>query len=94
MKKKYLYMTALAVTLGFTSCEDTLDTESLSNDNLEYLCSNATDARKMVDHVYAYFCEDTYTSRMSTNWMQNTDVEVGFLTKLTLLKPHAEASGH
>lgn len=81
MKKKYLYMTALAVTLGFTSCEDTLDTESLSNDNLEYLCSNATDARKMVDHVYAYFCEDTYTSRMSTNWMQNTDVEVGFLTK-------------
>ena len=74
-------MTALAVTLGFTSCEDTLDTESLSNDNLEYLCSNATDARKMVDHVYAYFCEDTYTSRMSTNWMQNTDVEVGFLTK-------------
>ncbi len=81
MKKKYLYIAALAVTMGFTSCEDTLDTESLSSDNLEYLCSNPTDARKMVDHVYAYFCEDTYTSRMSTNWMQNTDIEVGFLTK-------------
>lgn len=69
------------MTLGFTSCEDQLNTESLSADNLEYLCSNPTDARKMIDHVYAYFCEDTYTSRMSTNWMQNTDIEVGFLTK-------------
>lgn len=81
MKKKLLYIAVLALTVGFSSCEDTLDTESLSTDNLEYLCSNPTDARKMIDHVYSYFCEDTYTSRMSTNWMQNTDVEVGFLTK-------------
>lgn len=81
MKKKLLYIAVLALTAGFSSCEDTLDTESLSTDNLEYLCSNPTDARKMIDHVYSYFCEDTYTSRMSTNWMQNTDVEVGFLTK-------------
>ena len=69
------------MTLGISSCEDMLDTESLSTDNLEYLTSNATDARKMIDHVYSYFCEDTYTSRMSTNWMQNTDIEVGFVTK-------------
>lgn len=69
------------MTLGISSCEDMLDTESLSTDNLEYLTSNPTDARKMIDHVYSYFCEDTYTSRMSTNWMQNTDIEVGFLTK-------------
>ena len=81
MKKKLLYIAVLALTVGFSSCEDTLDTESLSTDNLEYLCSNPTDARKMIDHVYSYFCEDTYTSRMSTNWMQNTDVEAGFLTK-------------
>lgn len=81
MKKKFLYIAAFALSVGFTSCEDTLDTESLSTDNLEYLCSNPTDARKMIDHVYSYFCEDTYTSRMSTNWMQNTDIEVGFLTK-------------
>ena len=66
---------------SFNSCSDLLDTETLSTDNLNYLCSNATDARKMVDHVYAYFCEDTYTSRMSTNWMQNTDVEIGFVKK-------------
>lgn len=64
-----------------TSCEDMLDTESLSTDNLEYLCSNPTDARKMIAHVYSFFCEDTYTSRMSTNWMQNTDVEIGFIAK-------------
>ena len=81
MKKIYLFIAALTVTLGFSSCEKQLDTESLSADNLEYLCSNPTDTRKMIDHVYSYFCEDTYTSRMSTNWMQNTDVEVGFLTK-------------
>ena len=81
MKKIYLYIAALAMTLGISSCEDMLDTESLSTDNLEYLTSNPTDARKMIDHVYSYFCEDTYTSRMSTNWMQNTDIEVGFVTK-------------
>lgn len=81
MKKKFLYIAAFAVSLGFTSCEDMLDTETLSTDNLEYVCSNPTDARKMVNHVYSFFCEDTYTSRMSTNWMQNTDVEVGFVKK-------------
>jgi len=58
-----------------------LDTKSLSTDNLEYLTSNPTDARKMVAHVYSFFCEDTYTSRMSTNWMQNTDIEIGFIAK-------------
>lgn len=79
MKKIFLYIAALTLTTGFISCDSTLDTESLSTDNLEYVCSNPTDARKMIDHVYSYFCEDTYTSRMSTNWMQNTDVEVGFI---------------
>lgn len=66
---------------SINSCSDLLDTETLSTDNRSYLCSNPTDARKMVDNVYAYFCEDTYTSRMGTNWMQNTDVEVGFVKK-------------
>ena len=79
MKKKLVYIFAFVAGLGFTACEDTLDTEDLSTDNLEYLCSNPTDARKMIDHVYSYFCEDTYTSRMSTNWMQNTDVEIGWI---------------
>ena len=81
MKKLYLYIAAFALTFGISSCEDMLDTESLSTDNLEKMTSTAENARKMIDHVYSYFCEDTYTSRMSTNWMQNTDIEVGFLTK-------------
>ena len=82
MKKKFLYITTLVCGLFCgTSCDDMLDTESLSTDNLEYLCSNPTDARKMINHVYSYMCEDTYTSRMSTNWMQNTDVEVGFIAQ-------------
>lgn len=82
MKKKLLYIATLVAGLGFsTSCDDLLETESLSNDNLEYLCSNPTDARKMIAHVYSFFCEDTYTSRMSTNWMQNTDIEIGFVGK-------------
>lgn len=75
MKKKFLYITTFVCgLLGATACDDMLDTEALSTDNLEYLCSNPTDARKMVAHVYSYMCEDTYTSRMSTNWMQNTDI--------------------
>lgn len=82
MKKNFIYIAALVAGMFFTtSCEDMLDTESLSTDNLEYLCSNPTDARKMVAHVYSYFSEDTYTSRMSTNWMQNTDIEVGYVSK-------------
>lgn len=87
MKNKILY---IAIFLGgllctTSSCEDFLDTESLSNDNLEYLCSNPTDARKMINHVYAFFCEDSYTSRMSNNWMQNTDVEFASINKAQAL---------
>lgn len=87
MNNKILY---IAIFLGgllctTSSCEDFLDTESLSNDNLEYLCSNPTDARKMINHVYAFFCEDSYTSRMSNNWMQNTDVEFASINKAQAL---------
>lgn len=79
MKKKLLYILAIVGGLSLTSCSDMLETENLSSDNAEYLLGNPTDARKMLNHVYSYFCEDTYTSRMSTNWMQNTDVEVGLV---------------
>lgn len=77
MKIKSLYILAAAATMtGLTGCQDIFETENLSTDSLVNVLSNPTDARKMVNHVYAYFCEDTYTSRMSTNWMQNTDVEI------------------
>ena len=82
MKKRLLYIAAIISTMFLsTSCNDFLDTETLSNDSQEYLCSNPTDARKMVNHIYSFFCEDTYTSRMSNAWMQNTDVEMFFVSK-------------
>ncbi len=82
MKLKHLYMPVLVAAMGvsFAACNDVFDTENLSTDTLENVLSNTTDARKMVNHVYAYFCEDTYTSRMSTNWMQNTDVEIASIS--------------
>ncbi len=82
MKIKSLYLSAIAAALlpGLTACDDILDTPSLSTDNVSDVLNNVTDARKMVNHVYAYFCEDTYTSRMSTNWMQNTDVEIASIS--------------
>jgi hypothetical protein len=76
MKMKWIYLAVLpAILVGLNGCKDFLDTEDLSSDGLAYLCSNPTDARKMVNHIYAYFSEDSYTSRMSNNWNQNTDVE-------------------
>ena len=52
MKKRLLYIAAIISTMFLsTSCNDFLDTETLSNDSQEYLCSNPTDARKMVNHI-------------------------------------------
>lgn len=86
MKNKILSILILSSAVFFmSSCEDFLSTSSLSNDDLEYLASNPTDARKMLNHVYAYFCEDSYTSRMSNNWMQNTDVEFATINKTQAL---------
>jgi hypothetical protein len=83
MKNKLLLyiVTLIGGMVLTTACEDFLDTESLSNDSREYLCSNPTDARKMVNHIYSFFCEDSYSSRMSNNWMQNTDVEMALIPK-------------
>ena len=86
MKKVFLYISLFVAGVNFNSCSDLLDTETLSTDNREYLCSNVTDARKMVDNVYSYFCEDTYSSRMGTHWMQNTDVEWGGVKKDEVVK--------
>ncbi len=57
MKLKSLYLSAIAAALlpGLTACSDILDTDNLSTDSATNLLSNATDARKMVNHVYAYF---------------------------------------
>ena len=49
MKRIFLYISMFIAGASFNSCSDLLDTETLSTDNLNYLCSNATDARKTLD---------------------------------------------
>ncbi|HET7733356.1 MAG TPA: RagB/SusD family nutrient uptake outer membrane protein, partial [Paludibacter sp.] len=73
---KYITLVVLAVAGFLSSCNDLLDTTSPSNSTADYVFSNADDAKKTVLGVYALFAEDPYTSRMSSVWMQNTDVEV------------------
>jgi SusD family. len=71
---KYIAL-IITATMFFTACSDFLSPTSLSNFDGNYVFSNSGDAKKMVLGVYALFAQDSYTSRMSSVWMQNTDVE-------------------
>jgi hypothetical protein len=73
--KKYIAISVVASLAFFTSCSDFLETSSLSNFDSDYVFSNPGDAKKAVLGVYSMFAQDSYTSRMSIVWMQNTDVE-------------------
>ena len=73
---KYIVIIVIAASSFLTACNDFLDTNSLSNFDTKYVFSNSDDAKKAVLGVYALFAQDSYTSRMSNTWMQNTDVEV------------------
>lgn len=72
---KFIMGLACVALLG-TACEDYLDVEAPSSFDADYVFSNKEDTRMMLMGVYKLFAEDTYTSRMSNVWMQNTDVEV------------------
>lgn len=76
--KKYKLFIILGVSglLGLSSCNDFLDVNSPSHFDSGYVFSSTGDAKKAVLGAYALFTQDTYTSRMSAVWMQNTDVEV------------------
>jgi starch-binding outer membrane protein, SusD/RagB family len=74
--KFYIWTAAISSLLMLSSCDDFLDTSSLSNFDSKYVFSNAEDSKRAVLGVYALFTQDSYTSRMSNVWMQNTDVEV------------------
>jgi hypothetical protein len=74
--KFYIWTAAISSLLMLSSCDDFLDTSSLSNFDSKYVFSNADDTKRAVLGVYALFTQDSYTSRMSNVWMQNTDVEV------------------
>ncbi|MDR3340015.1 MAG: RagB/SusD family nutrient uptake outer membrane protein [Candidatus Symbiothrix sp.] len=77
MKNRYkivlLFITAALFT---TSCEDFLNPEAPSKFESSYVFSSAAETKKVLLGAYALFTEDSYTSRMSNVWMQNTDVEV------------------
>lgn len=66
----------LAITFSLGACSDFLEPVSESNFDESYVFSNTGDAKKMVLGVYALFSQDSYTSRMSNVWLQNSDVEV------------------
>lgn len=72
---KYLFG-IFSLVMVMTSCDDYLEVDAPSSFDTDYVFSNPDDAKKMVLGVYALFAQDTYTSRMSCIWMQNTDVEV------------------
>jgi starch-binding outer membrane protein, SusD/RagB family len=76
MKMKKYIILIISVAMIFSSCNDFLKVESPSTFDANYVFSNSGDAKKMVMGVYSLFAQDSYTSRMSNVWMQNTDVEV------------------
>ncbi|MBF9255059.1 RagB/SusD family nutrient uptake outer membrane protein [Pontibacter sp. 172403-2] len=76
MKNIFIY-SVVTVALLFTSCEDYLDTNSPSSFTQDYIFSSEADAAKAVYGIYALFNQDAYTSRLSSNFMGNTDIEAG-----------------
>jgi hypothetical protein len=66
----------MAMLLLFVSCEDFLSPEAPSKFDADYVFSSPAEAKKVLLGAYALFTQDSYTSRMSNVWMQNTDVEV------------------
>lgn len=57
------------------SCQDFLEVESPSSFDKNYIFSSKDDALRSIMGAYATFGEDSYGSRFSTMFMQNTDVE-------------------
>lgn len=74
--KKYIIILVCGLLFAFTSCGDFLDVDSPSAFPPHYVFSNSEETKKELMGVYAMFAQDSYTSRMSAVWMQNTDVEV------------------
>jgi len=75
--KRLLYSILSIKVLFLISCKKILEPETPSAFTEEYIFSNESDAKKAVNGVYALFNGDPYTSRVSTNYGGNTDVEVG-----------------
>ena len=76
--KRIFYLTILLTgIIVISSCKKFLVSDSASRFTEEYVFGSESDARKSVGMVYALFNQDAYTSRVSTLFAGNTDVEVG-----------------
>jgi starch-binding outer membrane protein, SusD/RagB family len=75
--KRLLYTIIACSTLGLVACKKFLVSDSLSKFPQEYVFGSEEDAKRSVNMVYALFNQDAFTSRLSTNFAGNTDVEVG-----------------
>ena len=75
MKKYYYSILIITVVMLISSCKKYLTPDSMSTFTGNYVFSSVGDAKKMVLGVYALFAQDSYTSRMSSVFMQNTDIE-------------------
>lgn len=75
MKKYYYSILIITVVMLISSCKKYLTPDSMSTFTESYVFSSVGDAKKMVLGVYALFAQDSYTSRMSNVFMQNTDIE-------------------
>lgn len=75
--KRLFYITIAFTAIALCSCKKFLVSDSDSRFTGEYVFGSESDARKSVGMVYALFNQDAYTSRVSTLFAGNTDVEVG-----------------
>lgn len=75
--KRIIYFSITCFALLFVSCKKYLTSDSASRFPEEYVFGSESDAKKSVNMVYALFNQDAFTSRVSTLFAGNTDVEVG-----------------
>lgn len=75
--KRFIYIILAITCLPGISCKKYLVSNSASRFTEDYVFGTESDARKSVNMVYALFNQDAYTSRVSTLFAGNTDVEVG-----------------
>src|SRR5215210_8685821 len=75
--KRILFSLIAFTSLLLVSCKKFLTSDSPSKFPEEYIFSSESDAKKSVNMVYALFNQDAYTSRVSTLFASNTDVEAG-----------------
>ena len=73
--KKIKFLFLIIISVFFASCQDYLNVESPSKDDLGYIFSSTEDAQSFIDGVYQPFMEE-YTNAMSMYTNPASDVEM------------------